>query len=164
MATIIVEDGTIVVNANSYITVAELDTYAADRGVTIATVDKTILLIEAMDYIESLFYKGIKVTDAQELQWPRSDVVVDSFFIATDEIPKLLKDGQAEVALSTDNGESPLQNIARTTQAVGVGKGAVSVTYANNSQATTIVRKINAKLHKLLASSLTGISFTVIRS
>jgi len=164
LATIIIEDGSNVPGANSYLTVAELDTYAADRGVIIAASDKTILLIEAMDYLESLLYIGLKHNTDQTLQWPRVNVVIDGFLIGTNIIPELLKDGQAEVALAIDNSESPLQDIERVQQSVSVGKGAVAVTYANNSQATTIVRKINAKLHKLLATSLTGISFAVSKA
>ncbi len=164
MATIVIEDGSNVAGANSYITEAELATYALDRGVTIAAADTKVLLIESIDYLESLNYKGFKRFTDQVLQWPRLDVIVDDLLLDSDVIPTLLKDGQAEVALAIDSGESPLANIARVKQSVGVGKGAVSVTYANNSQDTTIVRKINAKLQKLIVGSLSGLTLPVIKS
>lgn len=165
MATIVIEDGTIVATANSYITVAELDTYASDRGVTITAATEAAkgeLLIEAMDYIESLNYKGVKVngdTSVQPLQWPRANVVIDSYLNSITSIPELLKDGQAEVALAIDNSQSPLADVDRLVQKEGM-KG-MFIEYATNNQATTIVRKINTKLYKLLRSN--GSGFVVSR-
>ena len=43
---------TITVGENSYVTETELSTYATDRGVTISG-DTSVLLIKAMDFIES---------------------------------------------------------------------------------------------------------------
>ena len=53
------------------VTEAELTTYASDRGITIATVDKTTLLIKAMDYIEVQLFKGVKTVSTQALQFSR---------------------------------------------------------------------------------------------
>lgn len=159
-ATIVVEDGTQVSGANSYITEAELATYASDRGVTVAGT-AAILLIEAMDYIESLSYKGYKLTETQALVWPRGDVYVDGYYIDQDEIPQLLKDSQAEVALAIDAGNGPLDNLERKVESESVDS--ISITYANNSSSDVIVRKIDAKLRKLLANGNSGISFTVKR-
>ena len=164
MATLIVEDGSNVSGANTYITVAELDTYAADRGVTITAADeaaKGLLIIEAMDYIESLDYIGFKNQEDQSLQWARANVVIDSFLIPVNSIPKLLKDAEAEVALAIDQGESPLEQIERVTQREKVGS--LEVEYSNNGQSTTLIRKIHAKLNKLLKSGSGGISFKVSR-
>lgn len=154
MATIIVEDGTIVTGANSYISEAELDTYAADRGVTIVAADKKVLIIKSMDYIESLGYKGIKRLDTQPLQWPRGSVVVDNFLLAIDEIPQLLKDGQAQTCLEIDRDEDPLQDIERKTTLEQVDT--LKVEYSLGSSSNTITRRINAKLNKLLISSGSG--------
>lgn len=149
MATIVVEDGTVVTGANSYISEADLTTYATDRGVTIAGT-KADLLIQSMDYVETLGFKGVKNTDSQPLVWPRANVVIDTYLVATNEIPQLLIDGLAEVALAIDAGNSPLADVARKQQQVTVGS--VSVTYATNSASSTTVRKINNKLAKLLKS------------
>ena len=154
MATIIVEDGTIVSGANSYISVAELDTYAADRGITILASDKTVLLIKSMDYIESLGYIGITRTAGQVLQFPRSDMIVDNFLLPIDEIPQLLKDGQAETALAIDRSENPLQDVER--KVIEEGVDTLFTKYSLGSSSTTIVRTISAKLHKLLLASGSG--------
>jgi len=157
---IVVEDGTIVAGANSYVTEAELTTYATARGITLTT-DTEQLLIRAMDYVESLEYQGLKLTEGQPLQWPRAGVVVDGYLIDTDDIPELLKNVEMETAMSIDNGEDPLADIGRVKNKATVGP--ISVEYAAG-QATTIVRKITAQLRKLLAGGgSNGTSFTVNR-
>lgn len=156
---IVVEDGTRVTGANSYVTEAELTTYATARGITI-TGDTEELLIKAMDYLESLEYKGIKVAFDQALQWPRADVYIDDYLVDIDEIPYELKKAEYEVALSIDAGVDPLANITRLKDSVSVGP--ISVTYSK-TQATTIVRKIDLALRKLLRAGASGASFPVLR-
>ena len=89
MATIIVEDGSVVAGANSYVTEAELTTYAADRGITL-TAATDVLLIKAMDYIESLSFIGTKFSEGQSLQWPRSNVYIDGFWFCVHLIIRLV--------------------------------------------------------------------------
>lgn len=156
---LIIENGTIVTEANSYVTTLELTAYATARGITISD-DEEQLLIRAMDYIESLAYQGVKSNSEQSLQWPRYDVVIDDYLVSSDTIPNELKKGQIEVALAIDNGQDPQADIARLKSSVKVGE--IAVTY-EASQATTLVRKISNSLYKLLASGLSGGSFTVLR-
>lgn len=156
---LIIENGTIVTGANSYVTALELTAYATARGITISD-DEEQLLIRAMDYIESLVYQGVKSNSEQSLQWPRYNVVIDDYLVSSDAIPNELKKGQIEVALAIDNGQDPQADIARLKSSVKVGE--IAVTY-EASQATTLVRKISNSLYKLLASSLSGGSFTVLR-
>lgn len=156
---IIVEDGTTVSGANSYVSEAELTAYATARGVTL-TLGTEQLLVRAMDYIESLEYKGIKLSSTQGLQWPRSDVYIDGYYNSNDNIPTELKNGEMEVAIAIDGGEDPLADIGRVKTKSTVGP--ISVEYAPG-QSTTIVRKITAQLRKLLANGAGGSSFTVKR-
>jgi len=146
-ATIIVEDGSLVANANSYVTTAELSTYASARGVTI-TGTAADLLIQAMDYIESRNFIGYRYTQDQALQWPRSYVYIDGFMVAITTIPQLLKDAQCEVALAIDAGNNPLVTLERDTKSETVGP--VSVTYMDNTRSQVYVQKIHAKLRKLV--------------
>jgi hypothetical protein len=155
---IIVEDGTIVENANSYVTVAELNAYATARGLTIES-DEEPLLIRAMDYLESLHFIGLKLTEAQPLQWPRWNVFIDGFFVSSETIPSLLKEAQMEVALAIDSGNDPLADIPRVVSSVSVG--AVSVSYMDG-RALPLIRKVMKKLSKLILSS-GGTEFKVRR-
>ena len=119
------------------------------------------LITKAMDYIESLEFKGVKRIETQALQWPRADVAIDGYLIDLDEIPQLLKEGQMEAALAIDNGEDPLADIGRVTTKSSVGP--ISVEYAPG-RATTIVRRLNSKLRKLIrGGSSGGTSFIVSR-
>lgn len=157
---IVVEDGSIVTGANSYVSEAELTTYATARGVTL-TGNTEELLIRSMDYIEGLDFKGVKFTQDQPLVWPRVNVVVDTYLVSADAIPLLLQEGQIETAMAIDNGEDQLADIPRTKIKSTVGP--ISVTYSEGST-TNLVRKVSNKLAKLLASGGTGgTSFIVNR-
>ena len=80
---LVIEDGTIVAEANSYVTVEEARAFALLRGVILSAVDADveILIIEAMDYVEAKGskFKGMKYTRDQDLQWPRSGATVDGY-------------------------------------------------------------------------------------
>lgn len=156
---IVVEDGSLVLNANSYVSEAELSAYATARGITISG-DTEQLLIRAMDYLESQSFLGDKYTEEQALQWPRVNVVIDGYLVDADEIPKELKTSQIEIALSIDNGVDPQANIARAQSRVKVGE--LEVEY-EPGQSSTIVKKISNSLRKLLKSAGGGISFIVDR-
>lgn len=155
---IIVEDGTIISGANSYVSVAEFQAYALARGITILGNPET-LLIRAMDYIESLDYCGTRLTYTQTLQWPRYGVWVDCRPYSVNLIPIELKNAQMQTALSIDVGIDPLSTIPRVIHSASVGP--MSVTYEEGSHTETI-RSINASISKLIACH-TGTSFCVSR-
>lgn len=106
--TLIIEDGSIVDNANSYVTLAESRAYALERGITLPTDDAELeaLLILGMDYLESkrAQYQGYKVSGNQSLQWPRYYVQIDGFDFASDEIPQELKDAEMQLAIDENAG------------------------------------------------------------
>lgn len=103
MPTLIIEDGTGVANANSYVSVAYLVAYAADRGLTIPTsdTDKEIFLLKAMDYLEGrrMDFQGAKANSEQALQWPRVGVQIDCVDIAITLIPEELKKSQCQLVV-----------------------------------------------------------------
>jgi len=150
MATIIIEDGTVVPGANSYVTEAELTTYAADRGITL-TAATDVLLIKAMDYIESLSFIGTKYSKGQALQWPRSNVYIDGFYFVPTIIPPALQTGQIATALAIDSENSPLATVERATKREKVD--VIEVEYMDNAAAQTIVKTITAALRKLLVNA-----------
>ena len=108
---IIVESGTIVAGANSYVSEAELTSYATARGVTLTGTPES-LLIKAMDYVETQPFIGTKLTRDQPLQWPRSGVVIDGWSYPPSEIPDELKTAQMTVALAIDEGNDPLAPVS----------------------------------------------------
>lgn len=146
---IVVEDGTIVTGANSYVSGAELTSFATARGVTLVSGTEE-LLIKAMDYIEALQYKGVKYTQAQALQWPRADVYVDSYYLAVTSIPTDLKNGLMHCAIAIDEGNDPLQDAPRATTKEKIGE--IEVEYKAGAAATVINKKVKNALWKLLVA------------
>lgn len=100
---LIIEDGSIVDNANSFVAAVELAAYATLRGVTITadTAKQESLLILAMDYIfnSEPNMKGERVTQGQLLPYPRVDVSFHGFYINNNTIPVQLKNAQIELAI-----------------------------------------------------------------
>lgn len=150
MAVIVVEDGTGKTDSNSYISEADLTTYATDRGVTIAGT-AAVLLIQAMDYIESLPFKGRKYTQTQALQWPRYAVYIDGFPVAVTEIPQALKDALCEIVIAIDGGNNPLANEDRETIKEKVGE--IEIEYAPGARSGTYLTAAQTKLSKLTQGS-----------
>lgn len=154
---IVVEDGSIVSGANSYVTEAELTSYATTRGYTIVDGDREKWLILAMDYLETLRYQGRLVAETQPLQWPRYDVYIDRYLVDSDEIPPELKTVQLHLATQISQGVDPTSNIERATKREKVGD--LEVEYMEGASATVIDRKLNLLLKKLVGGSVGG--FTV---
>lgn len=100
-----VEDGTGVEGADSFVTIAELKTYAGSRGITLPTADADIekLLVKAKDYLESEVqgkYKGYRTfPKLTTLKWPRTGVEIDGYYLPSTEIPLQLKQAQMQLAI-----------------------------------------------------------------
>lgn len=74
---IIVEDGSIVSGANSYVSTADVRNFCSIRGITLPDSDDDVasLLILAADYISQFAanFPGERVSDDQVLDWPRCE-------------------------------------------------------------------------------------------
>lgn len=145
--TIVVEDGSIVANANSYVSEADLTTYATDRGIVIVG-EEDELLIQAMDYLEQQNFIGIKWTSTQSLQWPRADVIIDGYYQNVEDIPQLLINAQCEIALAIDAGNGPLIDLPRAVKRQRVGE--LEVEYAEGTSSLVTNRKVSNALKKLI--------------
>jgi hypothetical protein len=103
---LIVEDGTIVSNANSYVDLDDVMTYAVDYGYTTtwsgAGVTDTLreqYILKAMRYIEGLSYRGVKQTASQPLSFPRSECIDnDGYTLDENYIPPKLISAVCEAA------------------------------------------------------------------
>lgn len=129
--TITVEDGTNVPDANSFVSVAELVTYAQARGISLPETEpeQEVLLIKAMDYIEvsDKEYKGYRTFTDQELSWPRTYDYQDLG------IPEDLKKAQMVLAVAamTVDFFPNSSGLTRSTKKTVVGP--ISVEYATSS-------------------------------
>lgn len=136
--TIIVEDGSGVPNANSYVDVQFVMDYLESRGLKVPAEDKLKpMLINAIDFMESLNrYKGKRTSRDQELQFPRSGLVDDGEEIPSNSIPVAIKRAQAQLVADTVESGKPLLSTKTTyalkkrvlgplTQEFATGMGAV---------------------------------------
>jgi hypothetical protein len=139
--TLIVEDGTGVANANSYISVADARTYASARGTTLPSDDSAVeaLILQGMSYIEaqrarfqgSKTYTGVvgfhdddwfpiplppdvNTHAAQALQWPRYDVYIDDIPLSGSAIPVELVSALAQCAVEISSGNDLQANTTGT--------------------------------------------------
>ena len=154
--TLIVEDGSGVANANSYITLAEARSYAIQRGVTLSATDSALEvdLIKSMDYLESQRsnYKGVKTSPTYALQWPRYGVSIDGTEIASNVIPVELKNAQAQLAMAIATGVDLLPTATGAAFVVSEKVGPIETKYAENvsTSGVPIVRAVDALLAPLL--------------
>lgn len=136
MATLIVENGSIIAGANTYVTIADYTTYAEGFGVTVEDTNAfRIQLIKAAQYIASKESQlmGDMVERYQPLSYPRNNLTdLDNFSWQNNEIPTLVKNCQMSLALDIQAGED-LYNLSQS-GSVGIKseevKGAVKVEYA----------------------------------
>ncbi len=159
--TILVEDGTIVSGANSYISTTGLTAYATARGISLVSGAET-LLIQAMDWLEQQSFIGYKQTATQNLQWPRYGVYIDGYYKEPTSIPQQLINGQCEIALAIDAGNGPLVNLEPAIKREKVGP--LETEYMDGTNQNTIVKKINNVLWKILAAGNGANNIKLIRA
>lgn len=106
---LIIEDGSIVAGAESFVTAAEFTDYADKRGgeYPATEAEQEQLLRLAVDYLfrEERKMQGYRVSEDQDLMYPRSGVCRYGFTVASDEIPQELKNAQIEAALYQNENE-----------------------------------------------------------
>lgn len=136
---LVIEDGSIVADAESFATAAELVTYAANFGRTIPsdTTAQEALLRRAALQMSAMSWKGGLVNELQALSWPRYDVYRDNWLVPSNSIPAQIKAGQ--MALATEIHADDLDPPEDKTGAVTEERveGAVTVKYSQASSSTT---------------------------
>lgn len=159
---IIVEDGTLIANANSYVSSAYAATYFSDRGIdawaSLANTDA--LLIRGQEYmfnVYHLLWSGYRYKNTQALDWPRVWVPIEDLatgfgpypsFVDIALIPDQVKKAQCELALKFGQQGDLLYDVVPTVLSEKVGS--IQITYDPNSSGVTIYRSINAMLSALL--------------
>lgn len=170
MVALIIEDGTGVANADSYITLVEARAYAAKRGLSLPAspagdAELEQLLIKAMDYIEAKRdeFQGTKTESDQSLQWPRSGVTIDGFEIDDDFIPKALKDAQAQLAV--DGQTTDLMPAGTGREVIKEKVDVIEVQYAEQGSGSVqpVFTKAEALLAPLLERGVTGFALSSVR-
>jgi hypothetical protein len=164
---IIVEDGTQPPGANSYITRAEADAYAATtlHAATWAaktTAEKDAIIITACRTIDyGHVWKAFKADPDQPMAWPRVRVIDRSGEFARElsstTIPSQVKLASLEYAIllavgGDRTGDQDSDGIA----SVGLGKGAISVVFDKNTKRPLLGVMITPMLTGLIEAAVLG--------
>jgi hypothetical protein len=157
--TLIVEDGTGLANAESYISVTAADTYFTNRGDTVwAALDtpaKEAALRKATDYMLQSYrprWAGMRVTATQALDWPRRYVpnrdvpnlygpYVTYYDFAT--VPAEVAHACAELAVRA-SAAALVPDVGAQVKSETVGP--ISVLYADGARQTTAYKAVDALL------------------
>ncbi len=158
---LIVEDGSIVTGANTYVSTADFVTWATaiGEGANLPVDEPSLeaLLLNAMFVIEAECYKGTRVSTEQPLSWPRSGVYVDGQTLPSDSIPYDLVQAQCSYAL-TGNTQTLQPAIPAGGGAQVVEErveGAITIKYRDaqgNASQTAEDTRANALLRPLICS------------
>lgn len=99
---LVIEDGSGIAGATSFVTAEELQAYAALRSVVISDDEADGLGIVAMDYITTVAFGGEQLF---ELPFPRVGLILpNGDELAEDVVPAGMKKAQMQLALDAKNG------------------------------------------------------------
>jgi len=165
---LVTEDGTGLATAESYISVADATTYFTARGVSTWDAIASDALREAYlrlatEYMLQMYrarWEGVRYTEDQALDWPRTGVVRDSWQVDIDEVPVEVQRACAELALKRSAAElAPDLTQAVVREKVDV----IETEYDKYSPQYTRYRAIDAMLMPYLKAG-DGVSVELIRA
>lgn len=152
---IVIEDGSIVTGAKSYVSVADLQAYTSARNIIIAE-DESALLLKAMDYLESFDgrFKGKRVSRDQPLSWPREGATIEGWEWGANEIPRQVLNAQISLCVEIAGGEDPRNPSQAALPVVKEKVDTLEVEYANPGQALKVSKTQASSTHiRLLLNS-----------
>jgi hypothetical protein len=159
---IIVEDGSVVDGANSYIDVAFADNYFNLRGITewsdLTGEEKSQALIKSADFIEAVYaqnFKGDKLDPTKFLSFPRANLYINDYLVPEDEIPSNLKNAQCEMALRAGRSEPLIADQDKNVIRERI-EGAIDISYDRHSDPATKYSYVSKLLSVLLVSGGQG--------
>jgi hypothetical protein len=163
-----VENGSGLADANSYISIADADTYHEARGNTawsdVGDEDKEAALLKATAYLQGVYagqWKGYPTTALQALDWPRAYVerleyaalTSASLWLESDVIPAGLSQACAELGLRALSADlSP--DLGRTT--IEERLGPLGVRYAPGAREQKVYQVVDGLLSRYLKGRASG--------
>ncbi|MFQ1018077.1 DnaT-like ssDNA-binding protein [Gilliamella sp. BG7] len=114
--------------ANSYVTEDEFKLFCELRDISI-TVDTSVLLTNAMDYLNALRWRGKKTDSDQPLPFPRVGIIHDNEAISSENVPANIKLAQCWLAIYSQ--ETELMPINEQSHVVQETISVISVRYSD---------------------------------
>ncbi len=146
---LIVEDGSGLADANSYVDPAGaaaqswLDSRLnASVWTTASAPDREKAVRMATASLDSTWeFKGRPTTDTQALSWPRYGAWVDGRYLPDDALPKNLVTATLEMALAllTSDRTSDTGNGAQQLKSLNLGEGAIELEFSGPNPATSVL-------------------------
>jgi hypothetical protein len=179
---IVVEDGTGLANAESYLSVADADTHFANRGFALwasemSTAEKEQALRRSADYMLQVYrlrWAGTRVLTTQALDWPRAWVprqdwlfyqgstpnpLSDAYYPAN-AVPAEVKRAQADLAYKAAGGElTPTLGRRTTREKVDV----IEVEYSDSAPQWPVYKAIDDALRIFFKASASGVNRALVR-
>lgn len=139
----------LVLNTNSYVEIADADTYFETRIDSANWFDasdeiKEQALVTATQLVDDHAWIGSAVSSSQALAWPRSNVIYfddrlgQQITVAEDEVPTRVKTAVFEQALHLINNEDLLAGTTQTFESISVGS--ISLTDSNSDVTRTSIK------------------------
>jgi len=156
-----VEDGSGLAGANSYVSVADSDTYFTDRNNTTWTgstdAAKQAALVKATQFVDSMVdFVGTKNSGTQALKWPRTGAYDgDNYLLSSTEVPGRVEDCVCEFANHVISGTDLIDVYTKGVIEERV-EGAVSIKYDKSSPDFTRYSDIWAIISDLTIGSAAG--------
>jgi hypothetical protein len=162
---LVIEDGSAKPDAQSYVSVADVVTYATLYGFSHAHVDEAVVM-RAMRYLEGAYFErwiGLKRTEEQALSWPRAWATrQDGYTNLESAIPVEVKNAVCALAIRSTTGVNHSPDISRSDVAIEEEIGPIRVKYATNAPRVTVYRDIDLMLKPVLRSN--GVNSRIYRS
>lgn len=149
---LVVEDGTGIASADSYIAVADLRTYCANLNYAIAAdVQDAFLatrLRAASNWIDTSFrYKGTRLTSTQALEFPRAGLMDWSSMLVTG-VPLRVAKACAELAYKAIADDQLFQDLERGGMIHSETVGPISTTYESSAPTQKVYQQATSFLEQ----------------
>lgn len=152
------EDGSGVEGANSFVTLAQIRSYALQRGTTMSADDSVVEVqaTKAMDYIASMesTMQGSRTSASQALSFPRAGVQLYGSTLADSTIPQTLKDAQCALCMVIASGAEFMALDMGKGQVISETVGEIDRKYASNGRTNS--NTISSPLVDSLLAPLQG--------
>jgi hypothetical protein len=154
---VVVENGSLVANANSFVTRDDVLAYCQNRGYTFSIGDTALAdaaVIKGADWLKNtmrLSYRGALISAAQTMPWPRQDA---SFYrgpdIPSTMIPQCVKDAQCELVYRAFAGTNLQPDLARGGQTKREKLDVLEVEYFPGAPSETVLQSVLGMLAPVL--------------
>jgi len=159
---LVVEDGTGVSGADSYISLVNARSYLGNRNRSLNADDLEAekQLRVAFDFIDNVHFIGEPVVFNQDSAWPRKFVYLNGTLIDSNVVPNVVGFAQAHLAAAIEEGVDifPVQQIGRKVAAEEVGPIKTEFFESGSEQLGASVPQVKMLLRPYLAFGAIGLT------